>query len=111
MLNKILFIKLVHTFIFFFMVACLIYILYSGITKIFNWVLLLAIIAILIEGIVILLNKGRCPLTSLAEKYGAEKGTITDIFLPKVIARNLFRVSLFLFIAELGLLGIRYFIG
>ena len=50
-LNKIFFIKLVHTFIFVFMVACLVYILYSGITKIFNWVLLLAIIAILIEDI------------------------------------------------------------
>ena len=110
-LNKIFFIKLIHTFIFAFIVACLAFILYSGITKTFNWVLLLALIAILVEGISLLFNKGRCPLTSLAERYGAEKGTITDLFLPKVIARNLFRVSLWLFIAELGLLGIRYFIG
>ncbi|MFC2122947.1 hypothetical protein ACFLRP_04595 [Bacteroidota bacterium] len=111
MLNRILFIKLVHTFIFFFMVACLVYILYSGITGIFNWVLLLALIAILMEGIALLLNKGRCPLTTLAEAHGVEKGAITDIFLPPVIARNVFRVSLVVFIVELGLLGIRYFTG
>ena len=93
------------------MSVCLMYILYSGITRTFNWVLLIAIIAILIEGLALLLNNGRCPLTTLAEKYGAENGSVTDIFLPKVIARNLFRVSLLLFIAELVLLGFRYFTG
>ncbi len=111
MLNRILFIKLVHTFIFFFMVACLVYILYSGITGTFNWVLLSALIAILVEGIVVLLNKGRCPLTSLAEKYGAEKGTITEMFLPPVIARNVFRVSPVIAAAGIILLAIRYFTG
>ena len=30
-----------------------------------------------------------CPLTPLAERYGAERGSVTDIFLPDVIARNL----------------------
>lgn len=30
-----------------------------------------------------------CPLTPLAERYGAKRGSVTDIFLPDVIARNL----------------------
>ena len=30
-----------------------------------------------------------CPLTPLAERYGADRGSVTDIFLPDVIARNL----------------------
>ena len=111
MLNKIFIIKLVHTFIFFFMVACLAYILYSGITKTFNWILLLALIAFLIDGIALLLNKGRCPLTSLAEKYGAESGIISDMFLPMVISRNLFRIATVLFSTELVLLAFRYFTG
>ena len=92
------------------MSACLIYILYGGITKTFNWILLIVIVAIFVEGIALLLNKWRCPLTTLAEKYGAEKGSVTDIFLPPVIARNVFKVSTVLFAAELVLLGIRYFI-
>ena len=91
------------------MSACLIYILYCGITKTYNWPLLLAISAILINGLAVLLNHGRCPLTTLAEKLGAEKGTITDIFLPQWIARNVFAFSTVLFAAELILLGLGYF--
>ncbi|MFC1907218.1 hypothetical protein ACFLW8_03935 [Chloroflexota bacterium] len=109
MLNRILFIKLFHTFIFFFMVACLAYILYSGITATFNWVLFLALIAILLEGVALLLNEGRCPLTSLAERYGAEKGAVTDNFLPPVISRNVFKVSSVIVVAGVILLAIRYF--
>jgi hypothetical protein len=30
-----------------------------------------------------------CPLTPLAERYGARRGSVTDIFLPDVVARNL----------------------
>ena len=94
---------------FFFMSVCLLYILYAGVTRTFNWVLLVAIVVILAEGIALLVNKGRCPLTTLAEKYGAEKGSVADIFLPAVIARNLLRLSTILFISELVLLTIRYF--
>ena len=109
-LDKIFFIKLVHSLIFFLMVGCLAYILYSGITKTFNGVLLFALIAFLIEGITLIINRWRCPLTTLAEKYGAEKGTVTDIFLPAIISRNVFKISIVLFPAELVFLGIRYFI-
>jgi len=109
-LDKIFFIKLVHSLIFFLMVGCLTYILYSGITETFNWVLLFALIALLIEGIALIINKWRCPMTTLAEKYGAEKGTVTDIFLPAIISRNVFKIAIVLFPAELIFLGIRYFI-
>ena len=111
MLKKIFLIKLFHTLIFFFMVTCLMYILYSGISKTFNWVLLLALLAIFVEGLALLLNKGRCPLTTLAEKYGAEKGSVTDIFLPDWISRKVFRMSIVLFSAALTLLAFRYFTG
>ncbi len=93
------------------MSACLFYILYAGVTKTFNWILLMAVIAIFVEGTALILNKWRCPLASLAEKYGAEKGSVTDIFLPAVVARNVFRVSIVLLTAGLVLLGIGYFIG
>ena len=73
-------------------------------------ILLIAIIAILIEGLVLIFNKWRCPLTSLAEKHGAEKGTVTDMFLPDIISRNVFKIAIILFPAELILLGVRYFI-
>jgi hypothetical protein len=110
MLNIGFFIKAFHSLIFFFMSGCLIYIFYAGITRTFNMILLIAIIAILTEGLVLIFNKWRCPLTSFAEKYGAEKGTVTDMFLPDVISRNAFKIAIVLFPVELILLGIRYFI-
>jgi hypothetical protein len=91
--------------------GCLIYILYAALARAFNLVLLLALAAIFLEGIALILNKGRCPLTTLAEKWGAEKGSVTDIFLPPIIARNAFRVSAVIFIIELVFLANRYFTG
>ena len=93
------------------MVVCLFYILCAGVTGTFNLVLLVAVAAIFAEGAALILNKWRCPLTTLAEKYGAEKGSVADIFLPAIIVRNAFKWSAILFTAELILLGIRYFIG
>lgn len=108
---RLLFIKSVHSVIAFFLLGCLIYILYAGITATFNIFLPVAILTILIEGAAISLNKWHCPLTTLAEKYGAAKGSIADIFMPKVIADNLFHWTPVIFAAELALVGTRYFAG
>ena len=91
------------------MVACLFYILYCAITRTYDWTLLLALSVILIEGLALMLNRFQCPLTTLARKYGDEKGTITDIFLPTWCARNTFKFSAVLFSTELVLLSIGYF--
>ena len=67
--------------------ACLAYLLYAGITRTFNVIVLITIISILINGLLLLLNKDRCPFTTLAEHQGAESGTVTALFLPDFIAR------------------------
>ena len=90
------------------MSACLFYVLYCGITKTYSWALLATLSAILIEGLVLMLYRGRCPFTTLAERLGAEKGSVTDIFLPRFMARNVFKFSTVLFAAELLLLGFGY---
>ena len=46
-----------------------------------------------------------CPLTPLAERYGAERGSVTDIFLPDVIARNLAWIATPILVAGLVLNG------
>ena len=108
--NKLFLIKLIHTIIFIFISACLLYILYCGITKTYNLALLLAIGAIFIEGLALLLNQWRCPLTTLAEKSGAEKGSVTEMFYPKWFVPHTFRFSTALFIIGLVLLAFRYFV-
>ena len=109
--QKVFAVKLVHSLIFWFQVACLVYLLYANIAGDFNWFIFIPIGSILLNGLCLAFNKGRCPFTNLAERYGADSGSVTDIFLPDIVARNIFRVSAPLFIAELILLGIRYFCG
>ena len=48
-----------------------------------------AAVAVGVESIIILLNNGRCPLTSVVEDLGAEHGSVSDIFLPDRLARNI----------------------
>ena len=103
-------IKSIHSTIFIFMSSCLIYILYCGVTKTYNWIVFAAIMAIFIEGLALLLNHWQCPLTSLARKYGDEKGSVTDMFCPKWFVPHVFKVSTVLFVIGLVLLSLNYFI-
>jgi hypothetical protein len=41
------------------------------------------------ETAVFLGNGARCPLTGVAERLGARRGSVTDLFLPAWLARNL----------------------
>ena len=108
--NKVFTIKLVHSVIFFFMVACLCYILYCGIARRYDWTLLVALGAICLEGLALLFNRGKCPFTDLAEKYGAASGTVTDIFLPMWFTRHVFKIAVVVVIIELILLGVGYYL-
>ncbi len=78
-------VKFAHTLVFLFMSACILYMLYCGLTGQLTLLLWLAIIATLLETAVYALNGFRCPLTALATRYGDTSGDdfIADIFLPK----------------------------
>ncbi len=107
--QKIILIKLIHSLIFWFQMACIAYLLYAAITRDFYIFILIPIGSILLNGLLLALNKGRCPFTNLAEQYGAERGSVTDLFLPDFIARNIFRACTPFFVAELVVIAIRYF--
>jgi hypothetical protein len=107
--KKVFIIKVVHSFIFLFMVACLVYILYCAIAGRYDWTLLLALVAIASDGLALLLNRGKCPFTTLTEKLGAKKGLITDIFLPDWCARHAFKISVVIVTIEVIWLAWGYF--
>jgi hypothetical protein len=109
--DKLCLIKFIHSVIFWWQVICLGCLLFACITKTFDILVLLSVISVLLNGLLLLLNKGRCPFTTLAEKQGVGKGSVTDIFLPDWIARNIFRVATPLFIIEMIVLAVRYFAG
>ena len=109
--NKKVFItKSIHLTLFILMCVSLFYILYCAITRTYDWTLLAAILMILINGLSIVLNHGRCPLTTLAEKYGAENGAVTHLVLPKSAARYVFKFFTVVAAIEVVWLGFGYFI-
>jgi hypothetical protein len=107
--KKVFIIKLIHSFIFLFMVACLVYILYCAIAGRYDWTLLFTLVAISLEGLVLLLNHGKYPFTDLARKYGDPNGSVTDIFLPMWCARHTFKISMVVVTIELIWLAWGYF--
>lgn len=79
-------IKLVHTVIWAFFVACIVAIpifTYAGNMTIAG--ILCAVV--MVEVLIILLNKWRCPLTPIAAKYTTNRKDNFDIYLPVWLAR------------------------
>lgn len=93
-------IKLVHTLIFWVLSFCVLYVLYCGVAgRISTWTWVAAG-SLLVESIVLAAFGWTCPLTILAERQGALRGSVADIFLPKRLADQIFPVC-----------GTLYFIG
>ena len=97
-------IKFVHSVIFWVMSASVIYSLYSGITgRITAWTWA-SVGLILVETAALALSGWRCPLTIMAERRGAGRGSVTDIFLPRRLAEMTFPVCGTTFIIALALI-------
>ena len=100
-------IKLVHTIIFWILSGCVLVALYSGMfdrISVWTW---LAVGLLLIESVVLAVSGWVCPLTLLAEREGAERGSVADLFLPKWFADRIFPICGTLFVIALILIGIR----
>jgi hypothetical protein len=100
-------IKLFHTLVFFFLSACILYILYCGIANRYSRKTTAAIVLIVFEGIVLVLNGWQCPLTSLAQSLGAAQPDVASLFLPRWLADHIFGICTPLFLASSALLLIR----
>jgi hypothetical protein len=110
-LRSIILIKAVHTVVFVLLSGLLAVYLYEVIADKITVITWVAVTLFLAEGVVLLVNGGRCPLTVMAENLGSPHGQITDFFLPKWFADRVFLVYSGLFVAALVLLMIRLFSG
>jgi hypothetical protein len=85
-------IKVLHTLIFWVLSFCVVYALYSGIVgRLTPWTWA-AVGLLLVESVVLVASGWTCPLTLLAERQGAARGSVADIFLPKWFADRIFPV-------------------
>lgn len=102
-------IKLVHTVIFWILSFCTVYALYCGVAdRVTRWTWF-AVISLLVESIVLAASGWKCPLTILAERQGALRGSVTDIFLPKWFADRIFPVCGSIYALALALILWRVF--
>jgi len=82
-------IKAVHTLAWFSVESGMIYLLYTGLMKRSDRRAAIAAAVVGAESLIFAANGFRCPLTTLAEQFGAERGSVTDIYLPGWFAHNL----------------------
>ncbi len=84
---KLVLIKSIHTLIWVVMVGIISYVVYSGLSgeiTVYSW---LAVAAVIVEGLVLWLFKGKCPLTVWARNYSDSQKDNFDIYLPQWLAK------------------------
>jgi hypothetical protein len=82
-------VKAIHTLAWFSIEACMVYVLYAGFARRSDRRAGIAAAVVAAESLIFAGNGFRCPLTQVAERLGAERGSVTDIYLPRWFARNL----------------------
>ncbi len=79
-------VKLAHTAIWAFLVLCILGLPAAALLRRFDWALVLSLL-VLLECGVLALNRGRCPLTDVAERFTEDRSPVSDIYLPVWLAR------------------------
>jgi hypothetical protein len=79
----------VHTLAWFSIESCMVYVLWAGFRRCSDRRAAIAAGVVAGETLIFAANGFRCPLTDVAERVGAEHGSVTDIFLPRWFAHNL----------------------
>jgi hypothetical protein len=104
-------IKLIHTIIWLFMVSVIVYVLYCGLANDINVYTWIAISLVIVEGLVLLVFGGRCPLTIIARNYSDSDRANFDIFLPNWLARYNKLLFTSLYVVGLIVVGYRLYTG
>jgi hypothetical protein len=81
--------RAIHTAVFFVELGSILWLVASGARGRRSRSVGVAAVLVAAEGAVFVLNDHVCPLTPLAERYGARSGSVSDIFLPDAVARTI----------------------
>jgi len=98
-------IKLLHTVIWAILAGSIVVLPLAGVLRRFRWAAIITGLVVLECG-VLAVNRGRCPLSDVAQQFTADRAANFDIYLPNWLARHNKVVFGVLFIAgELVVLG------
>src|SRR6476646_10402945 len=82
-------IKTVHSVVFLAELGSILWLVVTGIVGRRDRSVGVAAVLVAVESAVFIANDGTCPLTPLAERYGASSGSVSDIWLPEPVARTI----------------------
>jgi len=82
-------IKTVHSAAFLAILSAILWLVATGIVGRRDRSVAVAAVLVAGEAAVFVVNDGVCPLTPLAERHGANRGGVSDIFLPDRLARTI----------------------
>ena len=82
-------IKAVHSAAFLVVLSSILWLVATGIVGRRDRSVAVAALLVAAESAVFVANDGVCPLTPLAERHGANRGGVSDIFLPDRLARTI----------------------
>jgi hypothetical protein len=82
-------VRAVHSAIFLVELAAILWLVFTGIVGRRDRSAAVAGGLVAVEAAVFVANRGICPLTPLAERLGAGRGSVSDIFLPDRTARTI----------------------
>jgi hypothetical protein len=82
-------VRAVHTAVFFVELGAIGWLVVSGALGRRDRSVAVAAGLVAAEAAVFVVNDGVCPLTPLAERWGAVSGSVSDIYLPRPIARTI----------------------
>lgn len=78
-----------HSGVFLVMLGAILWLVGTGLVGRRDRSVAVAAALVALESGVFVANRGVCPLTPLAERYGAARGGVSDIFLPDALARTI----------------------
>ena len=102
--TKLAIVKVIHTAIYVLMATATVYVLIAGITGHHDVAVWVAIGLVGLEGAVFFGSGMRCPLTTLARKYGDPTGHVGDTLFPEALTRYTFRAFGTLYVVGLLLI-------
>jgi len=104
--SMIVFLRIIHGLIAAALIASVGAIYYAAVTETHGIWLYMALGALLVEGIVVVLNKGNCPFGHISRQVGDSK-PFFELFLPPRIAKQMFKVNFVIVLIGCALLLIR----
>ncbi len=82
-------VKFIHSAIFVAELSAILWLVLTGLVGRRDRTVVMAASAVALEAVVFCGNGRTCPLTPLAERLGATRGSVSDIFLPDAVARTI----------------------